>query len=112
MSIQVYDFVFDKERSKWTPWMDTVASKPLDVESEYTTIIVPTVDTVRYTYLLHKFVTHGMHCLFVGPTGESQSRLCSVLAMQNKLPCFIALLRVLFLVPDFHLTLCLIVSCP
>lgn len=68
--------------------MDTVASKPLDVESEYTTIIVPTVDTVRYTYLLHKFVTHGMHCLFVGPTGECKvptSRdVCGVLAMQNK----------------------------
>ncbi|MEW5311652.1 MAG: hypothetical protein WDW38_003348 [Sanguina aurantia] len=69
----VYDFVWDKDRSKWAPWMDTVASKALDVEAEYTAIIVPTVDTVRYTYLLHKFVTHGMHCLFVGPTGTGKS---------------------------------------
>jgi dynein heavy chain len=44
--------------------------RPLDVEAEYTSIIVPTVDTIRYTYLLDKLVTHNMHCLFVGPTGE------------------------------------------
>ncbi|MEW5299252.1 MAG: hypothetical protein WDW36_002285 [Sanguina aurantia] len=69
----VYDFVFDKERSRWAPWMDGAAGKALDVEAEYTSIIVPTVDTVRYAYLLHKFVTHGVHCLFVGPTGTGKS---------------------------------------
>ena len=62
--------MFDKARSKWIPWMDTLESKQLDVEAEYHSIIVPTVDTVRYTYLLDKLVTHNMHCMFVGPTGE------------------------------------------
>lgn len=63
--------MFDKSRLKWVPWLDSSdgGSRALDPEAEYSTIIVPTVDTVRYSYLLDKFVTHHMHCLFVGPTG-------------------------------------------
>jgi dynein heavy chain len=40
--------MFDKERGKWVPWMDNMGgSAELDPEAEFTTIIVPTVDTVR-----------------------------------------------------------------
>lgn len=42
-SPQVYDFVFDKERGKWVPWMDTIQSKKIAPEAEYSTIIVNTV---------------------------------------------------------------------
>ena len=45
--MQVYDYMFDKTRSKWSPWMDSLESKALDPEAEYSTIIVPTMDTVR-----------------------------------------------------------------
>lgn len=43
------------------------------LQADYSTIIVPTMDTVRYTYLLDKFVTHGQHVLFVGPTGTGKT---------------------------------------
>lgn len=69
----VYEWVFDKTKNKWIPWMETIEQAPLDVELEYTNIIVPTVDTVRYTYLLDKLARHKMHCLFVGPTGTGKS---------------------------------------
>ncbi|GLI65190.1 hypothetical protein VaNZ11_008652 [Volvox africanus] len=69
----VYEFMFDKSRLKWIPWLETIETRALDVEAEYTSIIVPTVDTVRYTYLLDKLVTHHMHCLFVGPTGTGKT---------------------------------------
>ena len=65
----LYDLVYDASRGKWIPWMDTIDVVPVSLEAEYTSIIVPTADTVRYTYLLDKLVTHGSHCLFVGPTG-------------------------------------------
>ena len=53
--------------------MDTLESKALDPEAEYSTIIVPTMDTVRYTYLLDQFVQHNIHCMFVGPTGTGKT---------------------------------------
>lgn len=49
--------------------MDAGSSCKIDPEAEYTSIIVPTMDTIRYTFLLDQLVTCSKHCLFVGPTG-------------------------------------------
>jgi dynein heavy chain len=65
----VYDYSFDRDKLKWVLWVDLLQNKAPDVEAEYTNIIVPTVDTLRYTYVLDKLVQHNMHCLLVGPTG-------------------------------------------
>ncbi|GMH33280.1 hypothetical protein BSKO_01114 [Bryopsis sp. KO-2023] len=69
----VYDFTFEKARNKWVPWLDTVEPETIDPEAEYSTIIIPTMDTIRYTFLLDKLVTHSKHCLFVGPTGTGKT---------------------------------------
>ncbi|CAG9464833.1 unnamed protein product [Pedinophyceae sp. YPF-701] len=69
----VYDFVFDKAKAKWVPWMDIVDSGPLDVEQEYNSIIVKTQDTVRYGYLISLAVAHSKHMLYVGPTGTGKT---------------------------------------
>lgn len=44
----VYDFVFDKTKSKWEYWLQTIEPKPLHPDAEYSNIVVPTVDTIRY----------------------------------------------------------------
>ena len=48
----MYDFVFDKTTGKWTPWTKTAEDVPISEEAAYTDIIVPTVDTIRYTHLI------------------------------------------------------------
>lgn len=70
---QVYDFKFDEQKNKWVPWMDTIEVTPVDPEVDYLSIIVPTMDTIRYTFLMDKLFTHHNHCLFVGPTGMQLS---------------------------------------
>eukprot|EP00775_Hariotina_reticulata_P006671 gene6671-6895_t len=69
----VYDYVLDCSKMKWVPWLDRLEAKALDTEAEYSSIIVPTMDTLRYTYLLDVLVKHHHHCLFVGPTGTGKT---------------------------------------
>eukprot|EP00899_Mesostigma_viride_P012092 jgi/Mesvir1/20884/Mv07961-RA.1 len=69
----VYDYVFGKEKGKWVSWMDTVLEAPLARDLEYSTITVPTTDTLRYTYLMSTLITHKMPLLVTGPTGTGKT---------------------------------------
>lgn len=54
-------------------WMQTVPEKKLSPKVAFQDIIVPTVDSVRYTWLVEALVTHGRHMLAVGPTGTGKT---------------------------------------
>ena len=69
----VYGFTFDKSKFKWVPWGDLLDPTPIAADAEYTNIIVPTVDTVRYTFLIDQLVRSNKHCLLVGPTGTGKT---------------------------------------
>eukprot|EP00752_Nemacystus_decipiens_P010663 g9495.t1 len=69
----VYDFCYDQETMEWVPWMDTVAPYKHDPKLEFCELIIPTVDSVRYTYLLNLLVAGDKHVLMTGPTGTGKT---------------------------------------
>ncbi|ORZ39485.1 dynein heavy chain and region D6 of dynein motor-domain-containing protein [Catenaria anguillulae PL171] len=71
-----YFFVRDPKSptgGNWKLWADTLGDYQIPPTAKFSQILVPTVDTARYTHLLDLFITHNMHSLFVGPTGTGKS---------------------------------------
>ena len=72
----IYDYVFDRDKKNggnWKLWVDTVGKFEIDPKAKFTSITVPTVDTIRYSHLFDLFIKHNKHVLLVGPTGTGKS---------------------------------------
>ncbi|KAI8903374.1 dynein heavy chain, N-terminal region 2-domain-containing protein [Gorgonomyces haynaldii] len=71
----VYDYMFDTQTpsNPWKPWVDTIGQFKIPPKTKYDNILVPTVDTVRYSYLLKLLARNSKQVLFVGPTGTGKS---------------------------------------
>ena len=65
----VYDYFYDIQIGSWKTWSSRIADAAIPPETPIRSIVVPTIDTVRYTYMLDTAICHGYPCLFVGPTG-------------------------------------------
>jgi dynein heavy chain len=57
----------------WVPWLDTVPEFKCDPSRPFSQIIVPTADTVRYTYVVDALLAAGKHVLCVGETGTGKT---------------------------------------
>lgn len=57
----------------WKLWNDTIESFEIQPNTKFNDIIVPTIDTQRYTYLLDTLILHGKQILFVGQTGTGKT---------------------------------------
>ncbi|KAK2577836.1 hypothetical protein KPH14_001102, partial [Odynerus spinipes] len=71
----VFDYRFIKEgKGKWKLWSDELINvPPIPRDIPVNQIIVPTVETIRYTALFQLLVQHEKPVLFVGPTGTGKS---------------------------------------
>jgi dynein heavy chain len=68
----LYEYYFDFE-GKWVPWIQKVPEYEHQVGAKFNEILVPTVDTVRNTWLLELMVNIRRPVVLVGETGTSKT---------------------------------------
>ncbi|KAK3083644.1 hypothetical protein FSP39_000711 [Pinctada imbricata] len=73
----LYEYFYDGEEKKWIPWVKKVPKYVHDPAKKYNEILVPTVDTVRTTWLLELMVGIKHPVVLVGETGTSKSATTS-----------------------------------
>jgi dynein heavy chain len=69
----IFDYLYDTLKCEWVPWMDTVSPYEYDSSASFAELIIPTPDSIRYTYLLETLVLHDKHVIMTGPTGTGKT---------------------------------------
>ncbi len=70
----VYEYYVDPKQRAWLSWEDKLRSGwKLNPEIPFYKIIVPTVDTIRYKYLVASLIKQGHPCLLCGPVGTGKT---------------------------------------
>ena len=69
----LYEYCFNIDEGSWVPWKSMVGPYMAPPDSKFAKIVVPTVDTVRSTWLLQTFAGAGRAVLFVGDSGTAKT---------------------------------------
>lgn len=69
----LYEYYYDGPSSKWIPWSDKVPEYIHEIDRRFNEILVPTVDTVRNTWVLELMVKIRRPVVLVGETGTSKT---------------------------------------
>ncbi|KAF5300254.1 hypothetical protein FQR65_LT09209 [Abscondita terminalis] len=72
----LFDFFYMfKGRGVWKFWPDMVKNMKIEQARNIQQILVPTVDSIKYMYVLEMYINHKISTLLVGPTGTGKSLL-------------------------------------
>ncbi|KEG14779.1 putative dynein heavy chain [Trypanosoma grayi] len=80
----VYDYMIDFSSRLFVPWETRMAEFRYDVHMPYFDILVPTIDTVRYSTLAKTLIQYGKPLLFNGQTGVGKSVILTDYLTRNK----------------------------
>ncbi|KAI5616269.1 dynein heavy chain 10, axonemal [Silurus asotus] len=69
----LYDFHFNANTKKWTPWSSLVPKYIHNPDMKFIDILVPTVDTTRTNWLLDQMVKVKRPVVLVGESGTSKT---------------------------------------
>ena len=81
----IYDYKFDPVEGVWINWIETSSPFNYDPKLSFSELIVPTQDSVCYTYLFDILVRNNKHTLMTGPTGTGKT-VNIQMHLQNGLP--------------------------
>ena len=88
----MYEYCYDQDKCKWVEWMTTIPEYKPNPDQAFASIIVPTADTVRYTYVIDKLLLNDKHVLCVGDTGTGKT-LNVMDKLNNNMPDLFVLFR-------------------
>ncbi|XP_017781324.1 PREDICTED: dynein heavy chain 10, axonemal [Nicrophorus vespilloides] len=71
----LYDYYFDIKEAVWVAWNWLVPGYIHDRKKKYSEILVPTVDTIRVTYILKLMNSIRRPIILVGDTGTSKTAI-------------------------------------
>eukprot|EP00466_Bigelowiella_natans_P015986 jgi/Bigna1/46472/estExt_Genewise1.C_40322 len=69
----LYDYNFNLRKGEWETWMQNEQKFEVKQDLEFSQIIVPTIDSVRYSRILAMLVDNNTHVLFTGDTGTGKT---------------------------------------
>jgi dynein heavy chain, axonemal len=69
----VYDWAWEGKDMKFKSWLDTVPQFSIPDKAQFQDILVPTLDTIRYGYILETQLRNDYPVLFCGDTGTGKS---------------------------------------
>lgn len=79
----IYDYTVNLEKIEWMNWSDKLTSKfNIPAGKRFLEILIPTVDTLRYLFLMEGLVKAQNHVLIVGTTGTGKTALIDFM-LQN-----------------------------
>lgn len=81
----IYDYRFDPKKGIWSNWMDNAGTFAIARDAQFTSILVPTIDTERNAWILETLLRRNFHVLCTGDTGtgKSVSIKKKILSMMN-----------------------------
>jgi dynein heavy chain len=72
---ELYDYYIDWGAIRLKMWDDKVEEFNFDINQAFFNIFVPTIDTIKYTYILKTLVSHNFNVLITGNSGVGKSNV-------------------------------------
>jgi dynein heavy chain len=73
-STNLFENFYDFNKTKvWIPWEKMVLNYQPPEDGKFSKILVPTVDTTRFSYMLDQFIQSEQPLIFAGDSGTAKS---------------------------------------
>jgi dynein heavy chain, axonemal len=92
----VYGFYVDPVDSAFMPWMDKAPEFVWDKDQQFFNIMVPTIDTVRYSFVTEILIDSQKMVYVTGPSGTGKSVMVSSLLRAIKEPRMVDPVSIIF----------------